>query len=421
MITAVLGPPGTGKTHYLINKVQEILGNTSIQPEQIGYFSFTNRAADEAKQRTQRTLELPAHKLPYFRTLHSMAFYQLGLNRNLVFGREAMEKFAHWLGLELTVGLQNAYTTDDTWPDKTEDDHTLFLMNLARVSMLPEICLEDQPWQCHWKWAKRTIQGYQLFKQTKYLYDFSDMLEQLVKRAAYPLLDVIVIDESQDLSPLQWNVVNGLIEFNPRAKVFIAGDDDQAIYQWAGASVGTFLDVIETAGKSVLLDHSHRVPAAAFSVAQHAIGHCKERRVKTWYPTEQRGKIEYQSAYEDIWWDQDKSYLCLARNNYLLKRAVQFLNDYKLPWSWITDKRPTPIKLSTIHGAKGAQADTVVLDLGMAKAAYNDGWVTDDEARVWYVAVTRAKNELIFMEPVNSSTSSLYIGSPFSYSAYIGN
>ena len=49
MKTIVLGPPGTGKTHTLLNQVEDYLKNTD--PDRIGYFAFTKKAANEAKSR----------------------------------------------------------------------------------------------------------------------------------------------------------------------------------------------------------------------------------------------------------------------------------------------------------------------------------------------------------------------------------
>ena len=46
----ILGPPGTGKTSTLLSLVEEYI-DKGISPNKIGYFAFTNRAANEAKER----------------------------------------------------------------------------------------------------------------------------------------------------------------------------------------------------------------------------------------------------------------------------------------------------------------------------------------------------------------------------------
>ena len=71
MKTIVLGPPGTGKTHTLLNKVQDYLKN--VDPDKIGYFAFTKKAANEAKARAMDKFNYTEDDWPYFRTLHSVS------------------------------------------------------------------------------------------------------------------------------------------------------------------------------------------------------------------------------------------------------------------------------------------------------------------------------------------------------------
>ena len=72
MKTIILGPPGTGKTTTLLNLVDQFI-QQGIRPKQIGYFSFTRKAAREAATRAAEKFGLDAEKdLENFRTLHSM-------------------------------------------------------------------------------------------------------------------------------------------------------------------------------------------------------------------------------------------------------------------------------------------------------------------------------------------------------------
>ena len=66
MKTIVLGPPGTGKTTTLLNEVDMYLKQTD--PDKIGYFSFTQKAAYEARDRAMLKFNLSEDDLPYFRT-----------------------------------------------------------------------------------------------------------------------------------------------------------------------------------------------------------------------------------------------------------------------------------------------------------------------------------------------------------------
>ena len=82
MKTIVFGPPGTGKTTTLLNEVDKYLKETD--PDKIGYFSFTQKAAYEARDRAMSKFNFSEKDLPYFRTFHSLAFQKLSLDESKV-------------------------------------------------------------------------------------------------------------------------------------------------------------------------------------------------------------------------------------------------------------------------------------------------------------------------------------------------
>ena len=65
------------------------------------------------------------------------------------------------------------------------------------------------------------------------------MIKQVVDSDKIPQFKAIFIDEAQDLSPLQWQLYDKLKEHCDQ--IYLAGDDDQAIYAWAGADVNRFI------------------------------------------------------------------------------------------------------------------------------------------------------------------------------------
>ena len=79
MKTIVLGPPGTGKTFTLLGEMEKHLKNTD--PDRIGFFSFTQKAAYHARDRAMKKFNFSEDDLPYFRTLHSLAFRRLGIKK----------------------------------------------------------------------------------------------------------------------------------------------------------------------------------------------------------------------------------------------------------------------------------------------------------------------------------------------------
>ena len=71
----IFGPPGTGKTTTLLNLVDRALSD-NVPSNQIAFFAFTRKAATEAKERAAERFGLnPKEDLPFFRTIHSLAFF----------------------------------------------------------------------------------------------------------------------------------------------------------------------------------------------------------------------------------------------------------------------------------------------------------------------------------------------------------
>ena len=136
MKTIILGPPGTGKTTALLELVESYLAK-GVSPSKIGYFAFTKKAADTALQRAMKLFNLSEDDLPYFRTLHSLAFRRLGIDPNQV-----MKKFNYqFIGRKLGFAVHYASYEDDNGGYFSSSSEYLNLISVARVK---GISIEEQ-------------------------------------------------------------------------------------------------------------------------------------------------------------------------------------------------------------------------------------------------------------------------------------
>ena len=131
MKTIILGPPGTGKTTTLLNLVEEFLrAGTDIK--KIGYFSFTKKAAWEATHRAEEKFMLDQKDIPYFRTLHSLAFRMLGVKKERVMKSADYSDFGKKCGIPIKVA---------SWKEDngifSSDNEYLRIINQARVKEIP--------------------------------------------------------------------------------------------------------------------------------------------------------------------------------------------------------------------------------------------------------------------------------------------
>ena len=486
----IFGPPGTGKTTKLLDMVDKHL-QKGVPPQKIAFLAFTRKAASEASERAMERFDLQKDDLYYFRTLHSLTFNLLGLQEKDLMSPQNFAELSELIGYDLNIAKPTSMEGGNAG---ITDHPILSVINLARLKKIPLREQYDLSRIANsWVEVDYVARSYDEFRKQHTLYDYTDMLSLFVDHSSRicPEFDVVFLDEAQDLSPLQWDIAHAL---DSRAKrMYVAGDDDQAIYRWAGADVDHFINL---PGGSEVLEQSYRIPKKVHALAETIADRIHHRFPKKYLPREEEGSV--QRVFDTTEIDMSEgSWLIMSLAHYMLNPIAEQLRGggylfernnwrsisnslstainawervrhdqpitvagakamYKqmsvqqiargkrdkftgdnddllswddlakthglllekdIPWMDALDRIPDAdrayvsavlrrgeklnaiprIKLSTIHATKGGEAENVVLVTDLTFAAMEND---DDELhRLFYVAVTRTKKNLILIEP----------------------
>lgn len=297
------------------------------------------------------------------------------------------------------------------------------------------------------------------YKQERGKVDYADLLDD----APVPSPRIVILDEAQDLTPQQWRYFSRLVE--GAEKVYLGGDDEQSIFQWAGADVRKFLAV---RGDREVLGISHRLPRAVYALARDISSRIIVKQAKEWRASEREGSVKRNVGQGELDLSQGTWLLLVRTRNQLpdwvnlcRSKYVRYIvsgvdsvkqRDVDAIHAWGKSQRGLPIdefdsmlideyaegktvdmpwyaamtkitrarrdyyrgmlsthgraeletrariRIDTIHGAKGAEADHVAVFPDITRKIYDARRIDpDSEHRVWYVAVTRARHSLHLM------------------------
>jgi superfamily I DNA/RNA helicase len=339
----IFGPPGTGKTHQLLRRIKWFIKN-GTHPSEIAYFSFTNKAVDETIMRLKA--ELPKYTeddFPYFSTIHSFARKQFG-NIPVLDPAEDMIQFHSDYGT-IKINAQKGFEDQ-----KVFNNWSLRIYDRARNTKQDPIFLYKQQDRKEIRLSqfKSIITAYEHFKtfesepgvRQKDRLDFTDMIEKFIEEGTCPKLKVLMIDESQDLTPLQWDLVLKLSHYAER--IYLAGDDDQAIYEWNGADADFF---IRFPGKIKILKQSRRIPGKVHYFSQLLMVPAEGfRQKKEFNPRSAEGEILTYNNVKHVDFSKKESFMVLSRIRTVKEEVEQDLYDMGLYFQDVQGRKSFPIE-----------------------------------------------------------------------------
>ena len=318
----ILGPPGCGKTYTLIEEVKKAIGE-GVSSTRIGVVSFTKKAISEFIDRACSEFPtLTKDNFPHFKTLHATGFHGLGLESSDVMGREDYRSLSGMLGVDFEGG--DATSVDDGISIPAIGGSGAKYLQMIMRATYREVTLEQEynmqgDYNLYFEKLNQIYAQLLAYKSHVTKVDFSDMISQYIDNVDPPHLDLLIIDEAQDLTPLQWTMARKMAD--NAGEVIIAGDDDQAIHRWTGVDVQRFVD---SSDKVKVLSKSYRLPRAVFKVSQDIARRIPNRIPKPFHPREDEGNVQWMYRVEDLPLEQG-SWTIMARTNGFVKNIADRL------------------------------------------------------------------------------------------------
>jgi len=317
----VLAGAGSGKTRILTLRILNLVKSQTAGSDEILALTFTNKAADEIKERLYKMLGSD-NVFSWMGTFHSISYKILRIFVD-----------------ELSPDYKKGFTIYDSNDQTKLIKDTIKALDLnvdqyppALIKTMIDNLKNSQPyddWKIEDKNRRNIIDTYQKKLKENNSMDFGDLIlncyelvskNQKVRNYLRKIFRFILIDEYQDTNEIQFKLIKLLL--SDEKNLFVVGDDNQLIYGWRGASVDTILNFESLFPNTKLykLEQNYRSTPQILDVANNLIANNKKRMDKDLWTSNSKGElVELISHRSDI-----------AEAEYVSKKIKSYNKNFKL-------------------------------------------------------------------------------------------
>jgi len=278
----VTAGPGSGKTTVITHHIKYLINNLGISPKEILVITFTKSAATEMKERFLRLCNIENTEV-VFGTFHAF-FYQI-LRQSADFDHNSILKEKDkYVILRDILKVKKMHFYENTYLEDVLNEISQ-VKNQNNLNEFKSLLMEQEVF-------KEVLDEYEYRKKSLHKIDFDDMITNcydLLKKDENALLRwrkrfrYILIDEFQDINPMQYEIVKMLAE--PHHNIFAVGDEDQSIYSFRGADPRICFQFMEdySEAKQIFLTINYRCNKDIVEASKRLISHNKNRFQKEIY------------------------------------------------------------------------------------------------------------------------------------------
>lgn len=404
---------GSGKTRVLTERVKHLI-ESGVEPTDIVCITFTNKAANEMKE---RLAEVEGSSTAFIGTIHSFANHILkdsGKHYDLLTAEKEIEIIRTLISKYGRHTSVEDYSNYIKWRNAKklgiEDE-----MHIARppISAIHEIEI------FYGEVSKSDTMGYpenlQDICAQQHIITFDELIVECTEyfKKIQGHIEYLLVDEFQDIGMNEYEFIMALnAEHN-----FMVGDDWQSIYGFKGGDVKIFLSLMQSKDwKSYNMSTNYRNAYDILDVAKTVIKQADDiinKRVTA--ARDEFGYVKVDSKYNidkylyNLKKTKDyKDWFILVRTNKEIYEVADKLKAVQIPYQTFKQGNTSTkelndimnantVKILTVHASKGLENKNVIIYGNFPIKVPNYRKVNSEERKVFYVAITRAMDKLIIL------------------------